>query len=64
MPALHCAITSSGTDTMNIGAPITGILSLPSRQAGNGINDSGGRENRGDATTDVIAITHDDRGDC
>jgi hypothetical protein len=49
---------------MNIGAPMTGILSLPSRQAGRGINDSRERENRGDATTDVIGITLDAPGDC
>ena len=28
MPAVHCAITRRGLETMNIGAPITGIRSL------------------------------------
>src|SRR5258707_4768304 len=37
MPALHCAITSSGTETMKSGAPITGSDSLPCIRRGIGI---------------------------
>src|SRR5258708_1498708 len=33
-PALHCAITRSGTEMMNSGAPITGIDSRPLNKAG------------------------------
>src|SRR3984893_14218747 len=34
MPALHCAITRSGTEIMNSGAPITGIDRRPLNKAG------------------------------
>src|SRR6202034_4302491 len=34
IPALHCAITRSGTEMMNSGAPITGIDSRPLNKAG------------------------------
>ena len=33
IPALHCAITRSGFDMMNSGAPITGIRSFDARCA-------------------------------
>jgi hypothetical protein len=35
IPALHWAITSSGPETINIGAPIRGTLSVPSSNLGN-----------------------------
>src|SRR3569832_2392582 len=34
MPALHCAITRSGTETMNSGAPNAGIERRPLNSAG------------------------------
>src|SRR3977135_1803754 len=34
IPALHCAITRSGTEMMNSGAPITGIDRRPLNKAG------------------------------
>jgi len=34
IPALHCAITRSGTEIMNSGAPITGIDRRPLNKAG------------------------------
>jgi hypothetical protein len=37
MPALHCATTSSGVDTMNIGEPMIGRRSRPSRVFGKAI---------------------------
>ena len=37
MPALHCAITSSGTHTMNSGAPITGRRRLSRSNGGRAI---------------------------
>src|SRR3984957_7982800 len=37
MPALHCASTRRGVDTMNIGAPITGSRRRPCRISGMGI---------------------------
>jgi hypothetical protein len=36
-PALQASIASSGPETRNIGAAITGRRSLPSRMVGNGI---------------------------
>src|SRR6266851_7345711 len=38
MPALHWAMTSSGPDTMNSGAPTTGSSSRPCSEAGSGID--------------------------
>src|SRR5260370_37582083 len=40
MPALHCAITRSGTEMMNSGAPITGIDRRPLNKAGMDIRKS------------------------
>src|SRR3990167_3240116 len=37
MPALHCSITRSGLDTMNSGAPTTGIERLSRSRAGSAI---------------------------
>jgi hypothetical protein len=37
MPALHCAMTSFGVLTMNIGAPITGRVSLSNTAGKRGI---------------------------
>src|ERR1700692_3225436 len=37
IPALHCAITRSGTEMMNSGAPITGIDRRPRNKAGTDI---------------------------
>ena len=37
MPALHCASTSLGVETMNIGAPMTGKRSRPRSISGMGI---------------------------
>jgi hypothetical protein len=34
MPALHCAITKSGPEMINSGAPITGIDKRPLNKAG------------------------------
>jgi hypothetical protein len=36
MPALHCARTKLGVDTMNMGAPITGIRNRPCSKLGMG----------------------------
>src|SRR5210317_1307116 len=41
MPAVHCATTRSGTDTINIGAPINGMRRLRSRISGSAIRNSG-----------------------
>ena len=40
MPALHWAMTSSGSEMMNSGEPITGSLSLSLRMFGSAIADS------------------------
>src|SRR5258708_38685693 len=37
MPALHCASTRRGVDTMNMGAPMTGSRKRPCRISGMGI---------------------------
>ena len=37
MPALHCAMTRSGSETMNIGAPITGSERRSCRREGSGM---------------------------
>src|SRR5439155_27374961 len=46
IPALHWAMTRSGTETMNIGAPITGNVSRPCITAGMGMKRAPGAGRR------------------
>src|SRR5437763_10614729 len=47
MPALHCAMTRSGTEMMNSGAPITGIDRRPLNKAGMDMRDNPFRSSAG-----------------
>ena len=68
IPALHCAITRSGTEMMNSGAPITGIDRRPLNNAGMDIRNnpfrysSGNARRRGIKMPDLIPMMQPRQG--